>query len=84
MACARQTDGLRAVRPVTPVRPVDSAGQASGYNSCTTSLPESLSDLSRPWNKNNPKTQPAQKENPTQNLTEQLQTDQEQTSSTKS
>jgi hypothetical protein len=52
---------------------VDRAGQAGGYNSRTTSVPESLSDLSRPWNKNTPKTQPALKENPTQNLTKQLQ-----------
>jgi hypothetical protein len=43
------------VRPVTPVRPVDSADQADGYNSRTTSVPESLSDFSRPWNKNTPK-----------------------------
>jgi hypothetical protein len=71
------------VRPVTPVRPVDSAGQAGGYNSRTTSVPESLSDFSRPCNKNTPKTQPAQKENSTQNLTKQHQTDQELTSSTK-
>jgi hypothetical protein len=71
------------VRPVTPVRPVDSAGQAGGYSSRTTSVPESLSDFSRPRNNNTPKTQPAWKENPTQNLTKQLQTDQELTSSTK-
>jgi hypothetical protein len=71
------------VRPVTPVRPVDSAGQAGGYSSRTTSVPESLSDLSRPWNKTIPKTQHALKESPTQNLTKQLQTDQELTSSTK-
>jgi hypothetical protein len=70
------------VRPVTPVRPVYSAGQAGGYSSCTTSGPESLSDFSSPWNKTTPKTQPARKENPTQNLTKQLQTDQELTSIT--
>jgi hypothetical protein len=70
------------VRPVTLVRPVDRAGQASGDSSRTTSVPESLIDLSRPWNKNTPKTQPARRENPTQSLTKQLQTDQEQTSST--
>jgi hypothetical protein len=63
------------VRPKTPVRPVDRAGQAGGYNSRTTSVPESLSDFSRPWNKNTPKTQLARKENPTQHLTKQLQTD---------
>jgi hypothetical protein len=49
------------IRPVTLVRPVDRAGQAGGYSSRTTSVPESLSDLSRPWNKNTPKTQPARK-----------------------
>jgi hypothetical protein len=63
------------VRPVTLVRPMDRAGQASGYSSYTTSIAESLSDFSRPWNKNTPKTQHAQKEKPTQNLTKQLQTD---------
>jgi hypothetical protein len=67
------------VRPVTPVKPVDSAG---GYNSSTTSVPESLNDSSRPWNKNTPKTQPARKENPAQSLAKQTQTDQELTRST--
>jgi hypothetical protein len=62
------------VRPVTSVRPVDSR---------TTSIPESLNDFSWPWNRNTPKIQIARKENPTQNLTNQLQTDQELTSSTK-
>jgi hypothetical protein len=70
------------VRPVTPVRPVNRAVQAGGYISRTTSVPESLSDFSRPWNKNTPKTQPAQKESPTQSLGKQLQTDQELISST--
>jgi hypothetical protein len=70
------------VRPVTPVRPVERAGQAGGYNSRTTSVPESFNDFSRPWNKNTPKTQPTQKENPTQSIAKQLQTDQELTSST--
>jgi hypothetical protein len=63
--------------------PVDSVGQAGGYRSRTTSVSESLSDFSRPWNKTTSKTQPARKENPTQNLTKQLQTDQELTSSSK-
>jgi hypothetical protein len=36
------------VRSVTPVRPVDRAGQAGGYSCRTTSVPESLSDFSRP------------------------------------
>jgi hypothetical protein len=52
------------VRPVTSVRPVDRARQAGGYNSSTTSVLESLNDFSRPWNKNNPKTQLARKEKP--------------------
>jgi hypothetical protein len=71
------------VRPMTPVRSVDSAGQVGGYSSRTTSIPKNLSDFSRTWNKNTPKTQPVRKINPTQNLTKQLQTDQELTSSTK-
>jgi hypothetical protein len=62
---------------------VDSAGQAGGYSSRTTRVPESLSDFSMPWNKNTPKTQPTTKENPTQNLTKKHQTDKKQTSSTK-
>jgi hypothetical protein len=74
---------LVPVRPVTPVGPVDRAGQAGGYSSRTTNVPESLSDFSRPWNKDTPKAQPARKKNPTQNLTKQHQTDQELTSSTK-
>jgi hypothetical protein len=43
---------LLPLRPVTPVKPVDSASQDGGYNSRTTNVPESLSDSSRPWNKN--------------------------------
>jgi hypothetical protein len=68
MACAGQTGDT---------------GQTSGYSNRTTNVPEILSDFSRPWNKNTPKTQPARKENPTHNLTNQLQTNQELTSSTK-
>jgi hypothetical protein len=71
------------VRPGTPVRPVDRASQAGGCSNRTTSVPKSLNDFSRPWNKNTPKTQPPRKESPTQNLTKQLQTDQELTSGTK-
>jgi hypothetical protein len=85
-----QSRNLHGLMPVlhwsdqwpAPVRPVDRAGQAGGYSSRTTSVPESLSDFSRPWNKNTPKTQPARKENLTQSLAKQLQADQEQTSST--
>jgi hypothetical protein len=57
-------------------------GQAGGYNSNTTSVPENLSDFFRPWSKNTPKTQPTRKENSTQSLAKQLQTDQELTRST--
>jgi hypothetical protein len=39
---------LAPVRPVAPVKPVDRAGQADGYNRCTTDFPESLSDFSSP------------------------------------
>jgi hypothetical protein len=49
------------VRPVTPVRPVGRAGEAGGCSSRTTNVPESLSDFSRPWNKDTPKTHPARK-----------------------
>jgi hypothetical protein len=76
-----RSDGWPApVRPVTPVRPLGRAGQASGCSRHTTKAPESLSDFSRPWNKNTPKTQPAREKTPTQNLATQLQTDQELTS----
>jgi hypothetical protein len=34
---------------------VEGAGQAGGYSSRTTNVPESLRDFSRPWNKNTPK-----------------------------
>jgi hypothetical protein len=74
MSCAGQT--------VTPVRLVDKAGQAGGCSSRTISVPESLSDFSRPWNRNIPKTQPARKKNPTQSLAKQLQTGQELTNNT--
>jgi hypothetical protein len=80
-ACATPVRPMAcAVRPVTPVRPVERAGQAGGCSNRTTNAPESLSDFSRPWNKDTPKTQPARKENPTQNLARQHQTDQELTS----
>jgi hypothetical protein len=44
---------------------MDSAGQAGGYSNRNTSVPENLSDFSRPWKKNHPKTQLARKENTT-------------------
>jgi hypothetical protein len=87
MACAGQTDGLRRsdrwpapVRSVTTVRLGSSPGQVGGYSSSTTNVQESLSDFSRPWNKDTPKTQPARKKNPTQSLARQHQNDQELTS----
>jgi hypothetical protein len=61
---------------------VDSAGQVGGYNSRTTSVPESLSDFSSSRNKNTTKAQAAQKEKPTQNLSRQHQIDEELTSNT--
>jgi hypothetical protein len=65
------------VRRVTPVRPVDRAGQAGGYSSHTTNVLESLNDFSRPWNRNTPKTQPARQKKPSQNQAKHLQTRQE-------
>jgi hypothetical protein len=65
------------VRQVTPVRPVNRAGQAGGYNSRTTNVPESLSKFSRPWNKNTPKNTTCKEGKPYTNLTKQPQTDQE-------
>jgi hypothetical protein len=73
----------RSDRWPAPVIPVGRAGQTGGYSSPTTSVPKSLSDFSRPWNKNTPETQPAWKGKPTENLTNQLQPNQELTSSTK-
>jgi hypothetical protein len=71
------------VRPVTRVRPVDRADQVGGYSSRTTSVPECLSDFSRPWNKSTPKNTTYKEGKPYTNLTKQHQTDQEPTSSTK-
>jgi hypothetical protein len=45
----------RSDRWPVPVRPVDRAGQAGGCSNRTTSVPKSLSDFSRPWNKNTSK-----------------------------
>jgi hypothetical protein len=59
---------------------VDRAGQVGHYSSRTTNVPGSLSDFSRPWNKNTSKTQLARKKNLPQNQTKQLQTCQELTS----
>jgi hypothetical protein len=77
----------------TPVRPMACVGQ-TGDNSQTggqsrlgrwlqqphNKCSRELSDFSRPWNKDTPKTQPARKKSPTQNLAKQLQKDQELTS----
>jgi hypothetical protein len=40
---------------------MDKAGQAGGYSSRTTNVPESPSDFFWPWYKNTLKTQPARK-----------------------
>jgi hypothetical protein len=66
-----------------PVRPMAYAGQTGGYNSRTTSVPENLSDFSRPWNKSTPKNTTCKEGKPYTNLTKQHQTDQELTSGTK-
>jgi hypothetical protein len=79
---ARLTTCAAPVRPMACAGQTGNTGQTGGYSSRTTSVPESLSDFSKPWNKNTPKTQPARKENSTQSLAKQLQTDQELTSST--
>jgi hypothetical protein len=72
MACAGQTGDTG--------RPVDRAGQAGGYSSRPTNVTGSLSDFSRLWNINTPKTQPARKKNPSQSLAKQHRTCQEPTS----
>jgi hypothetical protein len=59
---------------------VDRAGQAGGFSNCTTNVPESLGDFSKPWNQNTPKTQLARKKNPSQTQEKHLQTSQELTS----
>jgi hypothetical protein len=74
MACAGQTGDTGQTGGQT--------SQAGGNNSRTTNVLESLSDSSRIWKNNTPKTQPARTKNPTQNLAKQLQTGQEQTSNT--
>jgi hypothetical protein len=71
------------VRSVTPVRPVDSVSQAGGYSSRTTSVPESLSDFSRPWNKKHPQNTTCKEGKPYTKPNKQPQTEQELTSSTK-
>jgi hypothetical protein len=68
---------------VTPAKPVDRAGQACGCSNRTTSVPDSLSDFSRPWNKNTPKNTTYKEGKLYTNLIKQLQTDQELTNSTK-
>jgi hypothetical protein len=43
---------------------MDRAGQAGGYSSRTTNIPESLSDFFSPWNKNTPKNTTCTEEEP--------------------
>jgi hypothetical protein len=47
-----------------PVRPVDRVGQADGYSSRITKVLGSLSDSSRPWNKNTSKHTTCKEEEP--------------------
>jgi hypothetical protein len=76
MACVGQTGDTGQTRWTVPVRPVaTAAAQEEFKRASATSL--------GPGTKPPPKTQPALKKNTTQNLTNQLQTDQELTSSTK-
>jgi hypothetical protein len=57
---------------------MDKAGHTGGYSSHTTNVPESLSDFTRPWNKNILKKQQlARKKNPTQSQPKHLQNCQE-------
>jgi hypothetical protein len=49
---------------MAPVKPVDFAGQAGGEQQVHNKVPGSLSDSSRPWNKNNSRTQPVPEEKP--------------------
>jgi hypothetical protein len=72
----------RSDRSPVPVRPVDRSSQAGGYSSHTTSVPKSLSDFSRSWNKKHSQNTTFTEGKPTQSLAKQLQTDQELTSST--
>jgi hypothetical protein len=59
---------------------VGKVGQAGGCSNRSTNIPKTLSDFSRPWNKNTPKTQPARKKNPSQTQEKHLQNSQELTS----
>jgi hypothetical protein len=65
----------RSDRWLAPFRPVDSAGRAGGYSSRTTNVPGSLSDSSRPWNKNHLQNTTCKEEEPFTSLAKQLQTD---------
>jgi hypothetical protein len=58
-----------------PVRQMACASQTGGCSNRTTSVPESLSDFFRPWNKNTPKNTTCKEGKPYTNLTKQLQTD---------
>jgi hypothetical protein len=78
----RSDRSLPSVRLMAPVRPVDSAGLAGGEQQMLNKVPGSLSDSSRPWNKNNHQNTTCQQGNPSKNLVKQLQTSQELTSRT--
>jgi hypothetical protein len=55
---------LLPVRPMAPVRPVDSACQAGGEQQMHNKVPGSLSDSSRPWNKNHHQNTTCKEEEP--------------------
>jgi hypothetical protein len=48
----RSDQWLLPVRPMEPVRPMNSADQAGGKQQMHSEVPGSLIDTSRPWNKN--------------------------------
>jgi hypothetical protein len=70
------------VRPMVPVRPVDSASQAGGNNNCAEMFQEASMTPLGPGTKTTSKTQTEGEEKPSQNLAQLLETYQELTSNT--
>jgi hypothetical protein len=62
------------VRPMAPVRAVDSVDQAGGYSSCTKTFQEALVTPLGPGTKTTSKTQTEGEEKPSQNLAKHLET----------
>jgi hypothetical protein len=73
---------LLPVRPMALARPVGTSSQAGGKQQMHNNIPGSLMTPLGPGTKTTTKTQPARKENSSQNLANQLQTSQELTSRT--